>query len=375
MTGHCPNPNCHYAHVVKLHATISEASSIVPPTNNNKQQQSYHHQQQTQRAAISAISIWNQPDGSVKFFSSSHDGYWRLWNPLHNFGKEFETQVGTSVDCLTVLRDNTTLVCGMQAPCNNTSGLQPVGMVHAWNLQQPHAAPLEGQVDPPLLPYAHNQGVSCLCASDSIVVTGSRDGSIRVWKELQLQQSLVGHARQVTGLVLVNNDATLWSSGTDGSIRIWDLAGHGKCQYVITAAQNGHADAITCLTSFLTHGQVFVLSASLDSTIKVWNASTGECVASESHGGEGVTSMAIVESQDGTKILLVGLVSGNICARNLVQTPNCAAFEALFVLTSKFNMGHASSVKCLTAGPQATFYSGSDDGQIMVWQIAGDLKV
>ena len=204
----------------------------------------------------------------------------------------------------------------------------------------------------------------------------------------------------MTGLVVV--DQILWSSSIDGSIRIWDMAS-GECQYSIPkqsanpapdqhqqqqppVAGNGHSSAITALVSFQSPGHgTFVLSASLDSTIKAWNGTTGECVASEAHNGQGVVSIAIVDapaslpapgapqSPPTQQVLLAGLDSGRVVARNLMQTSTTAALEALFVLDSYFTASHAGAVRCIAPGPASTFYTGGDDGNLMVWQINGDL--
>ncbi|GKY91853.1 hypothetical protein MPSEU_000156900 [Mayamaea pseudoterrestris] len=419
QSGACSNARCSFAHVVQLHANI-EASAHVNAdgsvANDGKQQQhssSFQHTNgSTKPAAVTSIAIW-EANGALKIFTGSLDGYWRLWS-TGDWRKEFESSAGTKVERL-LCSNNTHLICGMEA-ISRALPACPVGMCHVWNLSQPDRPPMELHLDgnaaapngapaPSLLPYAHNLAVTAICLHDTTLITGSRDGCIRIWKFVNnaafvLDKTLFGQAREVTGLVVVGGasaagaaapaaPALLWSSSLDGSIRIWDLQS-GDCRYSITsapplqqpsqpvgqpaAAGPGHADAVTCLERFETPSGVFILSASLDGTIKAWNGATGECVASEQHG-EGVVTIAIAKDQTNTEVLLVGLLSGNIVCRNLVQTPKAAAFEALFCLTTKFNAGHSEAVRCITPGPQATFYSGGNDGRLMVWQINGDLQL
>jgi WD40 repeat protein len=341
------------------------------------------------KAAVSDVAIW-ETAGQIKLFTGSYDGFWRLWNTSANFSKEFEAQVGIKVSKLRVA--NSFLFCGMEAMAHAAVPDTAVGMVHAWNLAQPNMPPLELQISKQFLPYAHNQCVTALAIQDAVVITGSRDGSIRIWKfisnDFLLDKSLPGHAREVTGLVVV--DQNLWSSSINGTIRIWDMA-TGECQYSIpkqpsasanpsqpqappSAPSNGHSGAVTSLISFQSpqHG-AFVLSGSLDSTIKAWSAATGECVASEDHAGQGVVSIAIVDTVGGPQILLAGLDSGRIVARNLMQTGSTAALEALFVLDGRYSSSHSGPVRCVTPGPSATFYTGGDDGNLMVWQVTGEL--
>ena len=184
--------------------------------------------------------------------------------------------------------------------------------------------------------------------------------------------TVAGHAGQVTGLQLI--DTLLWSSSVDHSIRVWDLSKNGACQFLINKEHMGHSDAVTGLLKFASPAGQFVLSSSLDGTIKAWNGTSGECVASETHG-DGVVSMALAADQQSNPILLIGLESGNIMCRNVVQTAKTPAFCLLFTLSSKYTAGHEGAVKCLTEGPSSTFYSGGDDGKLMVWQIAGDLGI
>ena len=115
-------------------------------------------------------------------------------------------------------------------------------------------------------------------------------------------------------------------------------------------------------------GGTFILSGSLDGTVKAWNATTGECVASETHT-DGVVSMALGQDAAHHPVLLLGLVSGSVQCRNLGPTPKMPAFQLLFSLDGF----HDGPVKCVTAGPSATFYTGGADGAMNVFLFAGDL--
>lgn len=404
-----PTDTC--PHIVQLHGTV-DASSNVNTNNQNNNGNGYNNNYNNnnnrgyqQKASLSSVAIWEAAPNMIKIFTGSHDGFWRLWNTAGgNFVKEFESDMKGKVDCLAVV--NNFLFCGFEAISRALPACN-VGMVHAWNLQQPGNPPAELQVQAQpanTLPYAHNQAVTAICieapeGAPPKIVSGSRDGAIRVWEfresSFVLVQTLPGHGREVTGLVLLMKpNPLLWSCSTDGSIRIWDLSkATDACQYCITrdtpatgsnppqspqagsaAAGVGHTNAVTELLSFETGGQSFVLSSSLDGTIKAWNGLTGDCVASESHGG-GVVSMALAADAQGHQLLLIGLESGNIMCRNLVQQgPNGdAAFSLLFILGSKWTAGHDGAVTALAAGPSATFYSCGRDGKLLVWQFTGDL--
>lgn len=302
--------------------------------------------------------------------------------------KEFEHHMGGSVECLEVASNF--LFCGFEGYSTALPEVG-VGMIHAWDLSNPQSPPLEFHMHS-LLPYAHARAVTKLLVVDGQkIVSGSRDGSIRLWnfdpaaKRFILVQSLMGHAREITGLAVADG-TYLWSASTDGSIRIWDLAKNGECQYAITMQENSattptnqpqpyHTDAVTSLVSFTSPSGTFILSSSLDGDVKAWNGKTGQMVASEGHG-EGVVSLAMGDDPQGKQYLLIGLQSGNLMIRNLEPTQKIpTAFSPILLLSNRYSVSHTDAVKTIANGPPGTgtFCSGGMDGKVLVFQITGDL--
>jgi len=389
---------------VKLHAMI-DASSPKPQQQSNNSNYNNNNNNRGKSGpdmyAVTSVAIW-ETQGQVKIFTGSKDGFWRLWNFAGNaFVKEFEHNMGGAVECLVVASNF--LFCGFESISPALPEIT-VGMVHAWNLANPTEPPLEFHMQPNLIPYAHATAVTKLLVVDGQkIVSGSRDGSVKLWTfdaaahhgkgGFMLAQSLHGHAREVTGLAVV--DTMLWSSSTDGSIRIWDMAKNGECQHSITMASGpagtpplaagspgapppapgqGHTNAVTGLVPFTSAAGSFILSCSLDGTVKAWNAATGQCVASESHGQDGVVSMSMIGDQNGKPCLLIGLESGNMWIRNLEPTPKInQAFAPVVLLSNHFSVGHVGAVYSLAKGPSGTFYTAGDDGKVLVFQITGDL--
>lgn len=370
-----------------------DASSPIQDNNSNNYNNNYNNNNNSYQKmhGVTSVAIW-ETHGQVKIFTGSQDGFWRLWNfNGTSFLKEFENNMGGSVECLVVASNF--LFCGFESVHPNLPDVA-VGMVHAWNLSNPADQPLEFQMNP-LMPYAHAQAVTNLLVVDGQkIVSGSKDGSIKLWTYDQatnhgkggfiLAQTLPGHARQITGLVVA--DSVLWSGSTDGAIRIWDMAKNGECQCAITSGEplpnqqqpsqgQGHTNAVTSLCSYKspTSGKTFILSGSLDGDVKAWDGATGQGLAKESHG-EGVVSMSMAADSNGKPLLLVGTESGNIIARNLepsgkVQQP----FAPLITLSSHFSVGHSGAVKVVCQGPAGTFFSGGKDGKVFSFQFTGDL--
>jgi WD40 repeat protein len=222
-----------------------------------------------------------------------------------------------------------------------------------------------------------------------------------------LQHTLSGHAGEITGLTTISpggngtagrSPPILWSGSTDRSIRLWDLTTE-NCQFLITSESGattdgsggaptpnaggsstaqgqgqgqGHTEAITSLLALESPAGNFVLSSSLDGSVKAWNGSNGTCMASEMHG-EGVVSMALATDPKGNPLLLLGLQEGIIMCLSVLQTPTTPAYSFLFALMPRYTIGHAGPVKSIEAGPASTFYTGGNDGKLLIFQITADL--
>lgn len=382
-----------------MHAQIEASSRL--PQQQQQQQQGYgggynnrnNYNQQPAMAAVSSVALW-ETSGTIKIFTGSHDGYWRLWNTSGGtFVKEFEHSMGGKVNCVEVASNF--LFCGFEGTPTKVPGAT-AGMIHAWNLNVPTDPPLEFHMGP-LAPYAHAKGVCCILASGETILSGSHDGTIRVWRYdntanggkggFSLGHTLHGHAGEVTCLAVIGG-TMVWSGSVDESIRLWDVT-DGSCKHLITrdtpgssnpqphggaaaASGIGHSGAVTALLPLESQAGNFVLSSSLDGTIKAWNSSNGECMASEGHR-EGVVTMALSSDLKGNPLLLLGLESGKVYVRSVLQTPNAPAFCLLFSLNKQYTAGHEGPVKAIRGGPSSTFYSGGNDGMLLVWQITADL--
>lgn len=190
----------------------------------------------------------------------------------------------------------------------------------------------------------------------------------------ELVASLPGHARQVTAILdMASDDTTLWTAGLDHCIRIWDRATH-KLKYCIGPTTGGHSDAVTGLLRYRAGTDTFVLSCSLDRTVKVWNAVSGECVAS-GEASDGIICMCIAQDAAQQDVLLLGMENGSIQGRSITGGPGVAPLQCIFSLVSHVTgVGHQGPVQCLVAGPKGTFYSGGNDGNMLVMSFRGSLQ-
>jgi len=335
---------------------------------------------------VSDIDLWEQPGSGLKVFSSSHDGYWRVWNATQNMSQEMEQKMsGGKVECVKVASDF--LFVGSEGPHAAIPDAS-LGFVSAYNLNRPNDPPIEFHMAP-LSPFAHTSTVTTLMVMNDMCVSGSRDGNIRIWKYDQslnegkagfgLVHTLCGHAGEITDLAVTQN-MFLWSCSTDKTIRLWDIAA-GECKHLINkdtkndaGEKVGHSDVITCLVTFENDTGSFVLSASLDGTIKVWNSSNGTCELTKSNGSA-VNSMALSSDLQGNPILLCGTVHGEIMIRSVLPTKlsQMSLVCCLGIGEPNYTTGHDGLIKSVMCGPGNTFYTAGADGMVMVWQITADL--
>lgn len=407
-TGACPRgQNCQYAHVVK-----SLGCMVVSDRNPDARRNAHHkgygsqsNQKTKEYHKASSVAVW-ETGGGIKLFTGSHDGKWRLFNTApttHRGGasgavaltKEFEHPVGGPIDAVHVASHY--FFCGFEASPGEIAPDARAGMVHSWNLNAAADPPMELWMGSHSKYAGSGRIRSLWTTSDGRVWSGGTDGVIREWAfnpaggpggkgGFSHVRSMGGHLGAVTGLALVEKNGWLWSGGMDGTLRVWDTkagsethiipagkkGGHGQNNTNGEQQQLGHTGPVTGLLPFDLPGDggTFVISASLDETVKAWNAANGERVASESHG-QGVTAIALSADLKGNPLLLCGLFYGDIVIRGTVTNP---PLVSLVKLSHNFlGVGHElGPVNDIQSGPGNTFYSVADDGKLVVWQIVGD---
>jgi len=146
--------------------------------------------------------------------------------------------------------------------------------------------------------HGHDAEVMCMDISDTTLVTGSADNSIKIWKinTGELTATLLGHTKKVWNVKIHQNNCII-SASEDTTIKIWDL-NTGTCTRTLT----GHVSDV-CAICVKDNALV---SASWDWSIKIWNLSEGRCCFTLDGHQDNVVSvgvrddMVVSMSNDGT---------------------------------------------------------------------------
>ena len=192
----------------------------------------------------------------------------------------------------------------------------------------------------------HSSSVNCiLVLSDERVVSGSSDGSLRVWEpsDGRCLQTLKGHSGPVLCMAALP-DGRVVSGSSDGSLRVWDPS-NGRCLQTL----QWHPRWTDCV-AVLPDGRV--VSGSSDGSLRVWDPSNGRCLQTLKGHSESVSYMVVLP--DGRIVS-----SSNDGSMRVWDPSNGRCLQTLH--------RYSEWDSCVAALPDGRVVSGSDNGSLQVW--------
>jgi WD40 repeat protein/serine/threonine protein kinase len=172
-----------------------------------------------------------------------------------------------------------------------------------------------------------------------------RRGVLGAWETNQLE----GHGEGVLAVAVDATGAQIASGGMDSTLRLWDL-GTRQCLSVL----RGHGESVTAVR-FTPDGKSLV-SGGWDRTARLWDIASGRELRRFEEHDEYVSAVAV--TPDGTLLLTA-------CWDQELRLWDAGRGELLAVLS-----GHTANVGCVEVGPDGRFaVSGGWDGAVRVWDI------
>lgn len=151
--------------------------------------------------------------------------------------------------------------------------------LRVWKLPQPGERSIM-QTGPPANdhdnPYfiraltGHHHSVRAIAAHGDTLVSGSYDCTVRVWKIStgEVLHRLQGHSQKVYSVVLDHARNRCISGSMDNLVKVWSLE-TGACLFNL----EGHTSLVGLLD--LSHERL--VSAAADSTLRIWDPENGQC--------------------------------------------------------------------------------------------------
>lgn len=348
------------------------------------------------RYTASGISSFRRPSlQSFRRHSSWKSGFksrrsttlnWAKGVPAYTYSlrPSWSNTAKTVITCLQVDWEERIVVAGSED-----------GTVRVWNLHVggEEQAPSESAESELRRLTGHTASVRALQFDKVKLITGSLDGSMKVWdwRTGRCVRTLTVSASRACDcgdegpssdgsyraggsdpgvLCLQFDDDVLVNGSTDGAVRVWDLKracvdtlrGHGVAEVTAIKIWSG---SLPCLTRV--GARKFVLSASADWTIKLWDVGSRSCLRTFAWHLARVTSLAFVQpASPWLNNVADGPVLVSASLDNSLGVWDIDAAKCIQTL-----LGHTQGVAAV-ATDGVRVVSASCDSTVRVWNAKGD---
>ncbi len=158
-----------------------------------------------------------------------------------------------------------------------------------------------------------------------------------------------GHADGVNTVCLVGDGEFILSASEDNTLRLWELS-TGQCVQIL----KGHSGSVEAVA--LAGGMMQVLSVSRDRSVKFWDVTSGRCIRSVRFHREPVKSVAV-------------LPNGRQALSRWTDNA-LALWEVEDAEVTRAFAGHTDSVSAVAMSPAGRFaLTSSHDGTLRYWDV------
>ncbi|KAJ4824669.1 hypothetical protein Tsubulata_047516 [Turnera subulata] len=293
---------------------------------------------------VSGIALPTTAAPDAKLYTGARDGTVRVWDcasgkcdRVVNFGVEVGSLIG----------EGSWVFVGIPHA------------VKAWNLGAGGGALAAGEGGFSLTGPVGQ--VYALAVHKDLLFAGDGSGQILVWKgsieatPFSHVATLQAHNKAVVclhvGVGPGGQGAALYSGSMDGTVKVWDMETLG-CRQSLKAHDNA-------VMSLLCLGDGYLVSASLDNTLKVWalTAKDGSFELIHTHEEQhGILKLCGMLDSHGKPVLL--------CSCN----DDCVRLYDLESFTYRATIFSRKEIRQIQPGPGGLFFTGDATGVIAVWQ-------
>jgi WD40 repeat protein len=205
----------------------------------------------------------------------------------------------------------------------------------------------------------HESPVLCVIIFGELFISGSEDGKIKGWSitKRNCHFTILAHTEAVTSLVASPEGKFFVSSSLDKKVKGWNLENFQPLFQL-----EGHLEGVCSVIISHQKNKIIVISGSVDRTIKGWDVT---------HPTSSSSSTCLFTFQGHTEKInaLVLLSDENIASTSddsTVKVWNIKTQECLFTL-----FGHQCGVSSVSSSDHGKYLiSGSDDQTVKVWCVA-----
>ncbi|KAG5438232.1 hypothetical protein PCANB_003083 [Pneumocystis canis] len=207
----------------------------------------------------------------------------------------------------------------------------------------------------------HSGWVTSIVSSaenQNIIVSGSRDKTIIVWQLINdgavgvPRKALKGHGHFIQDLTISSDGQYVLSASWDKTLRLWDLnTGMTTKRFV------GHTSDVLSVSFSPDNRQI--VSGSRDKTIKLWNT-LGDCKMTIQEGGHSDWVSCVRFSPNPANLVTVSAGWDKVV--KAWELSNCK-------LRTNY-IGHTGFINTVTVSPDGSLCaSGGKDGTVMLWDL------